>query len=536
MKRSSFGSGAVFAFLALGAAGLAGACGSKATPDGFNLGGAGSSSGGASSSGGGASSSSSGGPNPIFNTEAGAPPPGAVVYEEGGIPCPTGLTCNVSCSGGTTTTVSGKVYDPAGKDPLYNVAVYIPATPLVALPKGVPTGAAACSCDALFQSGALSNTTTAVDGTFTLTNVPVGSNVPLVIQVGKWRRQMTINVASCQDNPQADGTVKFLGSIPSGDTDDNMPDIAVSTGALDTLECLMTRIGIAGSEYVAGAGTGGHIHIFAGGNPGSGKGTGDGNAESPTMSGAPTSWTALWDKQDDMMPYDVVLLSCEGGETYNAKPAVLEQYLNAGGRAFGSHYHYAWFAGTLASGNTPAPPSDWGSNLASWGPSLSGSTSGHATITQTLSGSSGKAFPKGQALAKWLAIVGALGIEGAPSGQLPVFDENGDVGAVNKAQDWLDDNGYTDYLSFDTPVNAPVPADGGSPQYCGRAVFSDLHLNSDTNFTPQDTSPPPTGCANHALSPQEKALEFMLFDLSSCVLPDTVAPPVDAGLPPPQAK
>jgi hypothetical protein len=250
------------------------------------------------------------------------------------------------------------------------------------------------------------------------------------------------------------------------------------------------------------------------------------------MTGAPTSWTALWDKQTDMMPYDIVLLSCEGGETYNANPSVLEQYLNAGGRAFGSHYHYAWFAGTLESGNTPAPPSDWGANLAVWGPNPAPNTTGFATITQTLTGSA-KPFPKGVALDQWLGIVDALGVESAPSGQLPVFDENGDVGAVNKAQAWLTDNGATDYLSFDTPVNAPVPTDGGSPQYCGRAVFSDLHLNSDPNFTPTDTSPPPGGCANHELSPQEKALEFMLFDLSSCVLPDTVAPPLDAGLPPP---
>ena len=122
----------------------------------------------------------------------------------GGTVCPPGLTCNVSCSSGGTTTISGKVYDPAVKNPIYNVSVYVPATPLVALPEGVPTGADACSCAALYQSGAVVVTSTAEDGSFTLKNAPTGSAVPLVIQIGKWRRQYTINVTSCQDNPHPD--------------------------------------------------------------------------------------------------------------------------------------------------------------------------------------------------------------------------------------------------------------------------------------------------------------------------------------------
>jgi hypothetical protein len=88
----------------------------------------------------------------------------------------------------------------------------------------------------------------------------------------------------------------------------------------------------------------------------------------------------------------------------------------------------------------------------------------------------------------------------------------------------------TMYFSFDTPVNAAATGDMGTPQYCGRAVFSDLHVSgnpatNDTGNKGNGGQAPPMGCDNVDLSPQEKALEFMLFDLSACVIPDTSAPP-----------
>ncbi len=516
MRRPSVPFTALFGLVVLYVAASMSACGGSSHKNDFS----GGSSGGSGSGGSGSSSGVIG-----FGDDGGS----SGGHNDGGTVCPAGLQCNVLCSGGGTTSIKGTVYDPAKRNPLYDVAVYVPASPLQALPKGVPTGADACSCQALYKSGAVVATTTGVDGTFELDNAPVGSSVPLVIQIGKWRRQFTIDVEACQPNQQPDKTLLMPNSVPPGDTNTNMPDIAVSTGSADSLECLMTRIGLPPTEYVAGAATGGHIHVFSGGSPSGAPG----GAPEPTPFG-PESDTNLWDTSDHLMPYDIVLLSCEGDETFDAKPANLETYLNAGGRAFASHFHYAWFSGQLENeGQTYTAPADWGTNLATWAPdTVDGDGPVAGTIVQTLNGSN-KPFPKGVILDQWLQLVGALGKDGVPMGDLSIYDPryNAVVSATDvHSQPWITSGSNTMYFSFDTPVDAPDAPDGGPPNYCGRAVFSDLHVGSNpaTNDTVDDGTPAPGGCADGALSPQEDALEFMLFDLSSCVIPDTVEPP-DGG-------
>jgi hypothetical protein len=107
------------------------------------------------------------------------------------------------------------------------------------------------------------------------------------------------------------------------------------------------------------------------------------------------------------------------------------------------------------------------------------------------------------------------------------------VSAVtSNATRWIYDPNSSDtkYLSFLTPIGgvAGSAVDGGGEKttYCGKAVFSDLH----TSGTPSASEPGP--CAT-TLTAQQKALEFLFFDLAACVAPETMPTPVPVPNPPP---
>jgi hypothetical protein len=402
--------------------------------------------------------------------------------------CRTGACKVGACATGGTTSLSGVIYDPSGTLPLYNVIVYVPNAPL----DPITTGASCEQCGTV-SGKPITTALTDTRGQFRLDNVPVTTNFPLVIQIGKWRRQIMIpSVNSCADNPLAD---KDQTRLPRSMAEGHLPRMALTTGGADALECLLRKIGIADSEFTAETAAG-RVNFYTGTN-------GAPRYNMTLNNGAMfTPATTLWNSLDSLKAYDLVLLSCEGTERPTNKSVAARQamqdYANIGGRVFASHWHNYW----LEFGPAPFP------TVGTWNHAGDPPSPFTAEIDQT--------FPKGKALAEWLVNVGSA----APLGQLIIREGKHTLDATNAAvaQRWVYSNMpvSTQYLSFNTPMSVP------EAQQCGRVVFSDIHVSSGDTSTTRTAYP--DGCTTSGLTDQEKALVFMLFDLSSCVVDDRKPP------------
>jgi hypothetical protein len=416
------------------------------------------------------------------------------------------LECQqVACGPGTSTTLAGTVYDPSGSLPLYNVTVYVPNAEV-----GPIADELICDqCDAELSGSPLVTALTDTQGRFVLDDVPVGNDIPLVIQVGKWRRMVSVpSVEACVENTLTDVDMTRL---PRSRAEGNLPRIALSTGRADPLFCLLRRIGIDNSEFGI-EGSDARVHFYRGQPNASGAMPtvrfDDGFGKSPGANftiARDTLWVDGWQS------YDIVLLSCEGSESASDKHGLrvnLRDYLNAGGRVFATHYHYSWVrpSGSLPAGEPP--------DLASI-----------ATFTGTQSAFNGlveidETFPKGAALAEWLSY---FGDPAQAKGQFHVnnarrhttsLDENLARRWVYRGPDSTLDVERNIYFSF----NAPIAV--AEEDQCGRMVVSDIHVSGGTT-----TGPFPSACSTDPLSEQEKVLIFMLFDLSACIQPDVPGPP-----------
>lgn len=199
---------------------------------------------------------------------------------------------------------------------------------------------------------------------------------------------------------------------------------------------------------------------------------------------------ALLGSVDTLKQYDAVLLPCQSDEDYTeAEATALKAYADQGGRLFNTHHGGQWmfrptnhYAGMVAFDKQP----DFG---------------GTTALVDTT-------FAKGATFAKWLSIVGASSTEG----QIPISAPQHFVDGVSApAQRWVYTSSPTtiQHFTFNAPTTAP------EAQQCGRVLYSNFHVSGASAGTF------PGVCASGPLTKDEQIVEYMLFDVTACVKPDS---------------
>jgi hypothetical protein len=424
------------------------------------------------------------------------------------------LVCAVASA---QTSISGTVYMPNGTNVLPNVLVYVTTGVPASLVSGAVCPGVNCLTSAnAVPAGVTNYTYTAVDGTFTLNNVPENASYTLVIQAGHWRRQFTETVA--------DGPLTGLSlNMPSTHLQGDIPLIAVNTGSADAVECVFQDMGISSKEVTddtvtSGATLGGRIHLYKGIHKPGAVATSSTPSESTLMGG--TSSTPL-------NSYDMVMFPCQGQSATESTSNIdqLIAYSSAGGRVFLTHYSSSWL----------------NNNDTYLGNNLSGAATWLSNPVSTLNpdpgvGTVNTSFTRGATLSQWLYNGGysngntSGAADTGTQGQVQISTLRWDVSSINDpAQTWLTLNADVTtstnpimQFSFNTPFGAAADA-----QY-GRVLFNDYHVE---NVSESNSPTYPAECPTLASSSiaQEKMLEYALFDLSSFVIP-VVSPTVSIAI------
>jgi hypothetical protein len=424
--------------------------------------------------------------------------------------CLTGMQCGATvanrcgCPAGTATSLTGTVYAPNGTLPIPNALVYVPngdtvspygVTPFV---DGVANGNG-CSCQV--SGFPIAEATSAVDGSFTLTNMPAGPGTPLVIQLGKWRRLVTFDVPACVTTAVPATLTRLPTRQNEGSTVDNIPLMALATGRVDGLECVLRKMGIEDSQFTNAGGTG-RIQFYL-----------DNGAR---LNNQTPGYRQLTASQATVDQYDALIYPCNGGahdEPASDKQFVLDvatnmnAYVNKGGRAFFSHFSYAWLYNVVPSNQLPwlsttrsasVDNTHWDSNIQ----------------TQVIT-----TFPRGQTFVDWLALPAVNALSGTNPPQITILQAREDMHTpvnptipIETAQEWVTTYQRTpaaaQYVTFDAPWGLPTA------QQCGRVLWSAFHVTTGNT----DTSTFPAECTA-TFTAQEKVLAYMLFDMTSTVNP-----------------
>ena len=395
----------------------------------------------------------------------------------------TGLCLRrASCAPGVVTTISGTVRTPArtSPDPLPRAVVYIPNAPVPDFAPGV-----ACDrCSDTHPGSPVVSALTGPDGRFVLRDVPVGANIPLVIEIGRWRRQITISTVNpCVDNALTSEQTR----MPRNRTEGNIPLMAMVTGTFDAFECLLRKIGIDESEFTAPSG-GGRVQFYFS-NGGVARG------------GATPGYRTLFNATA-LNRYDMVILACEGSEIpkATADKAALVDYTNRGGRVFATHFSYTWLWDI-------APFS----GVASW-------LGDQPLPTDSAVGRINTSFERGRDFSAWLSLVGAT----SGPDEITIAHPRQVVDTERApATRWIDTRTTRSLPATVQQLTVNTPVGAAPESTCGRVLYSAFHVD---HFERTEGMVFPDYCDSGPLTAEEKVLEFMIFDLAACIAPDMPGP------------
>ena len=423
------------------------------------------------------------------------------------------------------TRLSGKVYDPSGPAgnnlPLANIDVFEAAGALIALP-----AANGCDSCASLQSPFVARAVTDATGSFALSGLSPGPNVPIVVQSGRWRRQVNMAITACVNNPVPAAAPLRM---PRNRTDGlggvaDIPKTAIVSGNQESLECLLVKIGITPAE-IMGRQTAADANRFQDWHL-------NGMQTSPAAADVAGLYAALPE-------YSQVIWNCDGGDYTNdtsqftaAFKAQLKTYGDNGGHVFLDHYP--------GEAIRKGPALNSGATVTTWQDADSIDSTAKAHVSTTT-------IPQ-KTFHDWLANVGVTSL--GPSGWVKISTPRKHAlipGAA--AIYWMEgrdgdswgggappgnptnppDHAFS--LSFDTPVGA---ANCGTPNGHGRFLYNAMHVSpSRCNGDACGAGTFPTDCTNGGgLAEDEKALEYQLFQLGACQIGGNPPPPPPPPPPP----
>jgi hypothetical protein len=501
----------------------------------------------------------------------------SAVYKTDGDPgC---AACN-SCT--TLTSITGKVYDPSGIDPaptavtpadtvatrganatpLAGISVFQPAGALTPLADGLVCD----TCDSV-SSPAVYKTLTNGTGAFTLYVTP-GKNVPITVQTGRWRRTVLVDVQACQDNDFEAAGKKGTFRLPRGVTDGyggtaNLPKLAITTGNQESLECLLTKIGVKDDQFAKYSDTDTHrVQLF--------------KDNGMDISGGAPAASSLF--TSTVLPkFNAVLSDCGGSHqdlyehATNTMKGALRDYVNAGGRYFGDHYAAQDFLQHNVDASWTAEPASPGAaGVIDYVDTTGVGDANKVLIVQGQTAPAGASAAQAQ-LKTWMEAVGANGgfTNAFTSATNPA---KGMRWVGDKATAWFASNGALDDSCGGSPPNncqtnwdgsyyanndsrrilsasfrsgnngtPGDPSDDGVEKTCGQTdgygivLFNEMHVSesrtSGNSF--------PSKCVDNTLAPEEKALEYQIFQLTACnpgSLPPSPTAPTPPETPPPVTK